>query len=104
MKGTMNKPLRQVTIYQLNFDYHDPRIVKRTFTLDPSDKIKDGANGSVEVTLVDAQQSGHNGDWYDDHEYGFQTFKHAKASLIRRVKSDFKKEMDHIKSLKEAVE
>jgi hypothetical protein len=101
----MSKTQREVTLYQLNFDYDDtPYIRKKTFKLDEKDKVKEYKNGGVELTLVDAIESGHNGDWSDDHENGYKTFKQAKDALIKRSKEDFKKEMAHIKSLKETHE
>lgn len=100
----MSKTQREVTLYQLNFDYHSPYIRKKTFKLDEKDKIEEGESGYVHITLVDSYQNGHNGDWEDEDESGYKTFKQAKFALVKRSKADAKKEMDHIMSLKESHE
>jgi hypothetical protein len=87
------------TIYQHNFDNSLPYIKRNTFKLDKTDKVEETKDGLIHITLVDAHQSGHNGDWYDSHEYGYLTFEQAKKALIKRSKEDAKKELDHIKSL-----
>ena len=92
---------KEVTIYQFNFDYSYPRILKKTFKFDNTDKVVEDESGFVQITLVDSYQNGHNGDWEDERECGYKTFAQAKKGLITRSKADFKKELDHIKSLKE---
>ena len=92
----------EATLYQINLEYGDyPRILKKTFKLDAKDKIIIDKNGHTQITLVDACQSGHNGDWYDDHESGYQTFKQAKLAFLKRSKEKFEKLIEQIKALKE---
>lgn len=96
--------IREITIFQTKmsgYSYDTPRIIKKTFTLEDKDKLEIKKDGYIEITLVDACVSGHNGDYYDDHESGYQTFKQAKKSLITQVKENFKKLNEQIKNIKE---
>lgn len=93
---------KEVTIYQINLEYHDyPRILKKTFKLDEKDGLVIDKDGYTQITLVDACVSGHNGDYYDDHEYGYQTFKQAKLAFLKQTKEKFKKFIEKINDLSE---
>ena len=95
--------IKEITLYQIKFDNYLPYIKKNTFKLDKNDKIEFGKNGFVSITLVDACVSGHNGDYYDDHEGGYKTFKQAQKHMIKKSKENAKKELEYIKALKEKV-
>jgi hypothetical protein len=92
---------KEVTIYQLNFDYTLPRIIKKLIKIEKKDKLKCEKNGKIEITLVDAWESPHNGDFSDEHEYGYKTFTQAKTALIKFVKKEYCQEIKHINGLKE---
>ena len=93
---------QEVTIYQINLEYPDyPRILKKIFKLDGKDGLIIEKDGYTQITLVDNYQNGHNGDWEDDHERGYQTFKQARLALLKQSKENFANLIEKIKSLKE---
>jgi len=95
---------QEITLYQFNFDYTMPYISKKTFKVEKKDKVEEGKDGYVKLTLVDDYQNGHNGDWEDSWESGYKTFEQAKKALIKLSKEDAKKELDHIKALSKSLD
>lgn len=97
---------RKVTIYRIvpKYTYGDNDTIKKEIiTLSKEDSVKN-TDGYIAITLKDACQSGHNGDWYDDHINGFETFKLAKNEMINRVKVQIQKLKDKIKQIKSTKE
>lgn len=93
---------KEITIYQPVTNEWMKSVRKKTVQYDDiTDKVEIRKNGFVSITLVDACVSGHNGDYYDDHESGWTTFNKAKKDLIRIVKESCKKDIDYIKGLKD---
>lgn len=95
--------ITEITLYQPIWEHTCPYVKKKTFKLDKKDKVEFKDDGFIGITLVDEYQNGHNGDWEDEHEYGYTTFEQAKRSLLKHAKEEAQKKIKYIKLLKENI-
>jgi len=96
---------KNITLYVLKAHNYDGSryIEKKTVEITKDDKVQN-TKGIIAITLTDACQSGHNGDWYDEHVNGFETYKLAQKALIEYIKDqikELKKRIDTVKNTKE---
>lgn len=89
------------TFYEIVYEYQYPHIKKKTVAISKNDKVEYGNDGSVSITLKDAWESPHNGDWSDEHLYGYKTFVQAKRGLAKEAQEEYKKRIKHINKMKE---
>lgn len=96
---------KQIEIYILEGHYFDPchpkTIIKKVIKKDKDVLVKEGANGRIDITIKDAYQNGHNGDWEDDHIVGYKTFNDAKKVMLEQLKEMYKDKLEEIKLLEE---
>lgn len=95
---------KELTFYCPSSYHGYAHIKKKTISYDDSDantKVVIEADGAIKITYVDACESGHNGDFYDGHDYGWITYKKEKADLIRYENKRHKESLEYLRKLKE---
>ena len=96
---------KTITVYTLErHDYTQIGYIKKQIINITKDVIVKNENGKLNITLVDNYQNGHNGDWEDEHIYGYETYNLAKKGLIERAKEQIQELKNRIKKIKSTKE
>jgi hypothetical protein len=95
--------MKEITLFVLKSSNYDGNLIikKQTFKIEKKDKLEIYSDGFVRITLVDAWQNGHNGDYENDYVGGHTTFENAKKYLLKKEKETYTKRIEYIKSMEE---